>query len=63
MKTNVIDNLSGFWLPALETIFFTWSERLLIYLGFQYLDYEGTLWRLFQKLIVCTKVDIYVVII
>ena len=62
MKTNVIDNLSGFWLPALETIF-TWSERFLIYLGFQYLDYEGTLWRLFQKLIVCTKVDIYVVII
>ena len=32
------------------------------YLAFKYFDFEGTRWRLFQKRVVCTKLDIYVFI-
>ena len=30
------------------------------YLAFKYFDFDRTLWGLMEKLIVCTKVDIYV---
>ena len=48
------------WRDVLDTIrpiaqkLFTWSQRL------SNLDYERTWWWLFQKRVVCPKLDIYV---
>ena len=35
------------------------ARKTLNYLNFQSFDFERTWWRLFQKLIVCIKLDIY----
>ena len=43
-------------------IWFSSSRRPLNYFAFQPFDFERTWWRLFQKRVVCTKLDIYVFI-
>jgi hypothetical protein len=63
IKTNV------FLPPAYVTItefgysvcapLFTWTQRFLNYMAFPSLDLARTLWRLFQKRVVCTKLDIW----
>jgi len=40
----------------------TENQLCLNYLAFQYFDIESTWWRLFQKRVVRTKLDIYVFI-
>ena len=44
----------------LRSFGFPAPKRLLSYLAFQSFDFEGTWWRLFQKRVVRTKLDIYV---
>jgi hypothetical protein len=39
---------------------FEFKQTLLNYLNFQYFNIEHTWWRLFEKCIVCTRFDIYV---
>ena len=40
----------------------SYSHKLLNYLAFKSFDHERTWWRLIQKRVVCTKIDIYVFI-
>jgi hypothetical protein len=39
------------------------TPKHLYYLAFQSFDFEHTLWRLFQKRVVRTKFDIYVLFV
>jgi hypothetical protein len=56
----------AFW-PSCLGLWLYCSQILLNYLAFQYFDYlacdfERTWWRLLQKRVVCTKLDIYIFI-
>jgi hypothetical protein len=53
-----ISDLSRFWLFCLDPIIH--SQRPLAYLAFQSFDVQRTWWRLFEKRVVCTKLDVYV---
>ena len=55
-------DLSWSWLFCVCRLVFL-LLKLLNYLAFQSLDLERTWWRLIQKLSVCTKLDIYVLLL
>jgi hypothetical protein len=57
----VIGDLSRFWWSYLGPLVYLLA-KLLNYLAFQPFDFERTWWRLFQKRIVRTKFDIYVLL-
>ena len=44
-------------------LWFSFSQRLLTKFAFKYFGFERIWWKLFQRHAVCTKLDIYVVII
>ena len=54
------DNSTGSHVAILGHIILIPSLPLLNYLAFQSLDFERTWWKLFQKRVVRTKLDIYV---
>ena len=39
------------------------APKTLNYLAFQFFDFEHTWWRLFQKHVVCTNFDFYVLLL
>jgi hypothetical protein len=51
-----------FWPDPVLTIWVSCSQRLISYLAFQSFDYQFTWWKLFQKRVVRTKLDIYVLV-
>ena len=46
----------------IKVLWFYCSQRLVNYLSFQFFDYECTWWRLCQKRVMYSKLDIYVFI-
>ena len=57
-----ISNLSWFSLSWLGPLVYLLQKFCLHYLDFQFLDYEHTWWRLFQKRFMHLKFDIYICI-
>jgi hypothetical protein len=60
-----ICNLGLFWLPRLGPLIYSLAKTcfyITCILDFQSYDYECVRWRLFQKRVVCTNLDIYVFI-
>jgi hypothetical protein len=60
-----ICNLGLFWLPRLGPLIYSLAKTffyITCILDFQSYDYERVRWRLFQKRVVCTNLDIYVFI-
>ena len=53
--------LARFWIFCLRFLVFL-LPICLNYLTFQSVDFQRTWWRSFQKRVVCTKLDIYIII-
>jgi hypothetical protein len=64
-KTKVLPPLRHRWLQLVfASLFMSFgviAPKTLNYLAFQFFDFERTWWRLFQKRIVRTKFDIFIV--
>jgi hypothetical protein len=59
LPQSYIGDLSWFWLSFLALWFYCSQNFKLFGFPFQSFDFERTWWRLFQKRVVRTKLDIY----
>ena len=62
IKSKVILPLAAyFWLYCICPLVFLLLKTFILFGFFNYFDFECTWWRLFQKCVVRTKFDIYIV--